>query len=209
LCGGYNASLFKALSEEMSTFGSEVEFVLFGRHVVNLAERLNYKILRKYVDLPEQIQFWPIEELVYEVIGDFISGKCDKVYICYTKFISTVSQKVVIEKILPLSVVDLALNKESLGKVEGTSVSTRGVKYSSSPQDILTKVMPIMMTVIIKQAIFTAKTSEHAARMTAMDSATHNADELIANLKLFYNRARQSSITNELLDVLGGANAVK
>ncbi|MDR2337161.1 MAG: ATP synthase F1 subunit gamma [Deltaproteobacteria bacterium] len=209
LCGGYNVNLFKALEEEVASFGAEVEFVLFGRQAVNIARRLNYQVVREYIDLPEQIQLWPIEELTYEVIGDFISGKCDKLYICYTKFNSTVSQKVVIEKILPFSVVDLALNKESLGQVKGTGVSTRGVKYSSSPQDILAKVMPIMMTVIIKQAIFIAKTSEHAARMTAMDSATHNADELIANLKLFYNRARQSSITTELLDVLGGANAVK
>ena len=210
LCGGYNINLFKAVEAEIHKKSHlKFDFVLFGKHAVNIARRYGYKVARQYTDLPEQPHLIPIDELTHEIISDFISGKCDKVYICYTKFNSMASQKVVIEKILPLSLLKIALNEEAKKKVEAEHVSTRGILYSPGPQEILAAVLPIMFTVLIKQAIIEARTSEYAARVTAMDSATRNADELIDQLKLFYNRARQSSITTELLDVLGGANAVK
>jgi len=212
LCGGYNINLFKAIDVELHKRRSlKFEFVLFGKQSVNIAQRFGYKVVRQYVDLPDQPHLIPIDELTHEIISDFVNGKCDKVYICYTKFHSVVNQKVVIEKILPLSLLKMALSEDAKKKrTETTSeISTRGILYSPGPQEILAAVLPIMLTVLIKQAIIEAKTSEHAARMTAMDSATRNADELIDQLKLFYNRARQSAITAELLDVLGGANAVK
>ena len=210
LCGGYNMNLFKAVEiVRRQKTHLNFEFILFGKQAVNIGKRLGYGIIREYTDLPEQLHLLPINELTHEIITDFISGKCDKVYICYTKFNSTSSQQVVVEKLLPLSLLKIALDEEVNKRMEEGHASTRGILYSPSPQEILAAVLPIMLTVLIKQAIIEAKTSEHAARMIAMDSATHNADELIDQLKLFYNRARQSSITAELLDVLGGANALK
>ena len=210
LCGGYNINLFKAVEvERRKKKHLELDFVLFGKQVVNIAKRLGYNVVREYVDIPEQLHMIPVDELTHEIISDFVNGKCDKVYICYTKFNSASSQQVVVEKILPLSLLKIALNEEVNKRIEAGHASTRGTLYNPDPQEILAAVLPIMLTVLIKQAIIEAKTSEHAARMIAMDSATHNADDLIDQLKLFYNRARQSSITAELLDVLGGANALK
>jgi len=203
-------NLFKAVEiERRKKKHLKFEYVLFGKQAVNIAKRLNYNIVHEYTDLPEQLHMIPINELTHEIITDFISGKCDQVFICYTKFHSTSSQQVVVEKLLPLSLLKVALDEEVNKRMADGHVSTRGILYSPSPQEILSAVLPIMLTVLIKQAIIEAKTSEHAARMIAMDSATHNADELIDQLRLFYNRARQSSITAELLDVLGGANALK
>ena len=210
LCGGYNVNLFKAVeAARLRKTHLEFDFVLFGKQAVNIAKRFGYNVVREYIDIPEQLSMIPIDELTHEIISDFTNDRCDKVYICYTKFNSTSSQQVVVEKILPLSLLKIALNEEVKKKIEAEHASMRGILYSPSPQRILATVLPIMLTVLIKQAIIEAKTSEYAARMIAMDSATHNADELIDQLKLFYNRARQSSITAELLDVLGGANALK
>ena len=210
LCGGYNVNLFKAVeAKRRARPHLEFDFVLFGKQAVNIGKRFGYNIVREYIDLPERLHLIPIDELTHEIISDFGKGKCDKVYICYTKFNSTSSQQVVVEKILPLSLLKIALKERVEKSIEAERASTRGTLYSPGPEEILASVLPIILTVLIKQAIIEAKTSEYAARMIAMDSATHNADELIDQLKLFYNRARQSSITAELLDVLGGANALK
>jgi F-type H+-transporting ATPase subunit gamma len=157
-------------------------------------------VVDSHEGLPEDASTWPIEEIANPFIQDFQNGLCDEVVIYYTKFFSAVTQRVVRQPLLPFLPAEIS-------PATGALASRQGRKYSPQPEEIFASLIPQLIRTSICQAGFESKASEHAARMTAMDSATRNADDLIERLRLTYNRARQSAITKELLDILGGAEA--
>lgn len=200
LCGAYNGNIIKAVNAAIRESATPVELVIVGRRGKSAAKRFGWDVVREYEGLPEDVARWPISELCDFLIERFNSGVIDAVTVIYTRFESAMTQTVIAKPLLPF-VAD---------KTGTESVVVGGkTKYDPAPTAILYGLLPLLVKTQVCQAAFESKASEHGARMTAMDSATRNADELIDKLRLYYNRARQSAITRELIDIVGGAEAQK
>ena len=209
LCGGFNANITKTVNlEQFLQNKVEVDFVLVGKKAVAAAKRLGWHSVSEHESLPESIPAWPMDKIAQSLIDDYSTGKIDEVILYYTQFVSGVSQRVTSLRLLPLTVPHEEPKEGEPSKPEVYKIS-RQIKYSPEPEEIFNTTGHIFVQMQLQHAAAESKASEHAARMTAMDSATHNASELIDKLRLFYNRARQGAITKELLDVLGGAEAIK
>jgi F-type H+-transporting ATPase subunit gamma len=200
LCGGYNANLIRAAEAFIREQGSEkkVQLTLVGRKGADYFRRRRAEISDRYVN----ILAIPPEELATEVaeklINRFVSDETDAVYILYSHFRSALSQVPALEKLLPVT-------------VRGTAEMEQLTEYLYEPgvQELLASLLPKITEVAIQRALLEATASEHGARMTAMDSATTNASKMMGTLTLQMNRARQASITRELMEIVGTAEALK
>src|SRR5438128_8296502 len=200
LCGGYNANLIRAAEAfiRREGAGKEINLVLMGRKGADYYRRRRAKIADRFLN----ILATPAEELAAAVsetaIDRFIKGETDAVYILYSRFRSALSQVPTIEKLLPIDVAETE-NAEQLTEY----------LYEPSAEAILASLLPAVAQVAILRALLEATASEHGARMTAMDSATTNASKMMGSLTLQMNRARQASITRELMEIVGTAEALK
>lgn len=197
LCGAFNTNLFKAVEANKSAV--QTEYVPIGRRSCAYARSKGLKIVDSYEGLPEDAGLWPIGDIIEKQVSDFLKGEIQEVILFYTEFVSAMTQNVKIETLLPFK---LSKNAEA-------TEEQKQFKFDSSPEVIVYQMIPLLISTKLTQAALDSKASEHASRMTAMDSATRNADDLIDRLRLFYNRARQSAITTELIDIVGGAEAQK
>jgi F-type H+-transporting ATPase subunit gamma len=200
LCGGYNANLIRAAEAFMRREGAgkEINLVLVGRKGAEHFRRRRATIADRHIN----ILATPAEELAAVVaekaIDRFVQGETDAVYILYSRFRSALSQVPTLEKLLPVA----------LPETENTDQLTEYL-YEPSVEAILASLLPRMAEVAIFRAFLEATASEHGARMTAMDSATSNASKMMGTLTLQMNRARQASITRELMEIVGTAEALK
>jgi len=200
LCGGYNANLIRAADAfiRREGAGKEINLVLVGRKGVDHFRRRRATIADRYIN----ILATPAEELAAAVaekaIERFVNGETDAVYIVYSRFRSALSQVPTVEKLLPVA----------LPETESTEQLTEYL-YEPSVEAILASLLPKVAEVAIFRALLEATASEHGARMTAMDSATNNASKMMGTLTLQMNRARQASITRELMEIVGTAEALK
>jgi F-type H+-transporting ATPase subunit gamma len=199
LCGAYNTNIAKLAQLKSSQSNTENIFFVVGRRSDVAAKRYNWNVKRSLVGLHENPANWPLNELGTELVELYESKAIDEVVLIYTKFITTMNLEVTEEKLLPFAITT----------TQGLEVSTKKVKLEPSATEVFSEMLPLVLKTKLFQAAFESKACEHAARMTSMDSATRNANELIDKLLLFYNRARQRAITAELLDILGGAEAQK
>jgi len=218
LAGGYNANLNKAAERFFKSEGAnvEAETIIIGRKPAEYFRRTNRPYTRSYEELAEDPFQWPLEEIGEEVRSRFCEGKVDEVYLLYTHFRSALSVTPTLERILPFEREGFATKAEA---IPSSGTSTRNgaggsgtaieVIYEPSREKVLGELLPRIFTTRFRQACFHSKASEYGSRMTAMDSATKNAGDLINRLQLSYNKLRQSSITSELLDILGGAAALE
>ena len=207
LCGPYNTNVFKDVTTCMEESPNvKHEFIVLGRRAVSYAKRAKWNVIREYEGLEENASNWPIDEIGGLLIEDYKAGKFDEAKIFYTQFISAMVQKVQNKAILPFILPKSAASTSSEEQAESAAGY---VKFSPNPEEIFSGLVPLVLKSQILQAGFDSKASEHASRMTAMDAATNNANDLNDRLLLFYNRARQSAITKELLDIIGGAEAVQ
>ena len=200
LCGGYNANLIRAAEAfiRREGAGKEISLVLVGRKGVDHFRRRRATIADRYIN----ILATPVEELAAAVtakaIERFVNGETDAVYIVYSRFRSALSQVPTVEKLLPVT----------LPHAETTEQLTEYL-YEPSVEAILASLLPKVAEVAIFRALLEEIASEHGARMTAMDSATSNASKMMGVLTLQMNRARQASITRELMEIVGTAEALK
>ena len=198
LCGGFNTNVIKEVEAKEDKEDANTSVIAIGRRAVSSLRSSGWTIAKQFEDLPEDASLWPIRELASELMQQFSDGVYDQVVVYYTKFHSVMRQEVCCEQLLPL-----------VAEADPTeaAVSEEEFKSDPSPELILESLTPLLVQSILNQAGLESKASEHASRMTAMDSATRNANDLISDLRLYYNRARQSSITTELIDIVGGAEA--
>jgi F-type H+-transporting ATPase subunit gamma len=200
LCGGYNANLIRAAEAfiRREGGGKEIQLALIGRKGADHFRRRKAAISDRHVN----ILAIPAEELATEIaeklIGRFIKGETDAVYILYSRFRSALSQVPALEKLLPVDVAES----------DSTEQLTEYL-YEPSVQALLASLLPKVVEVAIYRALLEAAASEQGARMTAMDSATTNASKMMGSLTLQMNRARQASITRELMEIVGTAEALK
>jgi len=202
LCGGYNANLIRAAEAFMrkNTGDKEIELTLVGRKGADYFRRRRASIADRHIG----ILATPAEELSAEIarklINRFVGGETDAVYILYSRFRSALSQVPTLEKLLPVALTEASV-----------TAGQQPTEYLYEPgvQELLASLLPRITEVAAQRALLEAIASEHGARMTAMDSATSNASKMMGRLTLQMNRARQASITRELMEIVGTAEALK
>ncbi len=207
LAGPYNSSVFKAFSDHIDRHHiTSDEFVVapIGFKAYSYAKRMKYSLLSKGpINVRDDIQFIDFSEITKMFQEEYLNGKIDSIIVFYNHFVNTLTQEVKYTQILPI------ISSDIQGKeIEKNNGMKLIYNYEPSPQMIIDHLIPMYVENTLYGLILEAKASEHASRMTAMKSATDNAEEVIDTLQLHYNRARQAAITIELTDIIGGANAV-
>ncbi|MBQ9910400.1 MAG: ATP synthase F1 subunit gamma [Lachnospiraceae bacterium] len=200
LAGGFNANLLKAAQSLMS--GKDPYILPIGKRTVDFAKKRGYKIVAEEYAEAEDVSVGDCFTAAKTVAKGFVEGIYDEVYVVYTEFRSMLSQVPVTKKLLPLDDEMLLGQKE-----EETELMVRGrVLYEPSPEAVFASIIPEYLGGVIFGTLCESFASEQGARRTAMEAATDNAEEMIGNLSLLYNRARQGAITQEITEIVAGAN---
>lgn len=202
LAGPYNSNVFKAFKAHLDDQGADHNFVVatVGHRAHSYAKRNGYKLLnQEAINVRDDIQFIDFKEVTNLFITDYLNDKIDKIVVFYNHYINTITQSIEQFQLLPVLPEEKDSNEEAINNVYA---------FEPDPQSIIDHLLPMYVENTLYGIILDAKASEHASRMTAMKSATDNAEDLIKTLQLHYNRARQAAITIELTDIIGGANAV-
>jgi F-type H+-transporting ATPase subunit gamma len=227
LCGGYNANVIRRAetrAKELTAEGLEYTYVLVGRKAIQYFERRSAPIAAKYTGLEQIPTASEASMISEELLASFLSESVDRVELIYTKFLSLVSNKPVTQTLLPLDPQGLeaqddeifrlttregrlTVEREDAPDVEVSEFPT-DMLFEQNPSQILDALLPLYLNNQILRAMQESAASELASRMTAMNSASDNAKELMKTLTLSYNKARQAAITQEILEVVGGAAAL-
>ncbi|MBC7325222.1 MAG: F0F1 ATP synthase subunit gamma [Moorella sp. (in: Bacteria)] len=196
LCGGFNANLIRRATQEVRKFNN-VSMVCVGRKGRDFFRRRGYHLAGQFVRLGETIRFTQAQEIARLVIEKYTAGEFDAVYLVYSEFVNVLVQRPTVVRLLP---------------VEPPQEGDKGyIDYIFEPsaEEVLKELLPLYVENTVFYALLESKASEHSARMTAMDNATKNAGEMIDKLTLAMNRARQTAITTEILEVVSGAAALE
>ncbi|MFN2188517.1 MAG: F0F1 ATP synthase subunit gamma, partial [Candidatus Promineifilaceae bacterium] len=187
-----------------------VSIIAVGRKGRDLMIRRGYNVVASFESIPDEPTILDASPITRIAIDDFLSGKVDDVFVAYTDFISLVHRIPRVKQLLPLKPLDLEgmAVSEFVEHVRLEGVAERIYDYEPSPTALLDSIVPRFTELQVYQTILEAKASEHSARMVAMNNATDNAADLIDYLILERNKARQTSITSEILDIVGGAEAL-
>jgi F-type H+-transporting ATPase subunit gamma len=206
LAGAYNTNIVRYCLQRFDKYEVPVQYITVGRKGRDILLRLGKNILAEFSNLPAAPSFTDVSSIGRLVVDDFLSGKVDEVYLVYTDFISMIRQVPTVKKLLPLEF------ETGVGRVADFSHASRGPAaayiYEPGEQELLDEIIPRFTALQVYQAILESLASEHAARMVAMKNASDSASELAGALTLEYNKARQQSITSEMLDIAGGAEAL-
>ena len=169
---------------------------MIGSKGFDYAKRSNLVVENEFVFVPDDIVYQDIKPVVDKVIGDYMAGVISEVVVVYNHYVSKIAQEPMTKQILPL---------------ESKKAEKSKAQYSFEPkeEDVINAILPKYLEGTIYGVAITAKLSEHASRMNAMQNATDNAVEIIKNLQLVYNRARQAAITQEITEIVGGASALE
>lgn len=202
LCGAFNSNLIKAAVQHINTryegmqAAGTLKVFCVGKKGQDVFAKRHYKIAGRYVGLYANLVFSHAQAIAREVVDGFLRGEFDRVDVVYNEFKTVAQQKVVIEQFLPIPMAGTAPGSSSADYI-----------YEPSQQSIVEALMPRHLNFQIWRILLESYAAEQGSRMAAMENATTNANELISALQLSYNKARQASITKELLEVVSGANA--
>ncbi|MFP5222598.1 MAG: F0F1 ATP synthase subunit gamma [Acidobacteriota bacterium] len=204
LAGSFNGSLVTMalkLAKEKSAQGKTVKFVCMGKKGRDAIRKSDYEIVASFADQMGSFDYSVALKLGNDVINGYINGDFDEVNLVFGKFISIPRQESTTLTILPMVA-------DSVEGVEATG-PTQEYLYEPSVEGLLAELLPRFVNVQLYRGMLDTSASEHAARMRAMDNATRNCDDMVGTLTLVYNKARQASITRELMDIVGGTEALK
>jgi F-type H+-transporting ATPase subunit gamma len=196
LCGGLPTNLFREAVGFLHRQQNPEQIITIGHKGLDFMHRYGADIAADFSGFPDQPALTDITPIAHLIIEDFLNGTFDQVCMIYAQFVNTMIQRPVTRQLLPIQPVTL----EGVGAIAYT--------VEPDPETILGEVLEGFTVLQIYQAILDAQASEHSARMVAMRAATENAEALVEDLTLTYNRARQEAITTELLDIAGGAEAL-
>ena len=197
LAGGYNSNVLKLLQQQIDSKPSDQsKLYMIGSKGFDYAKRSNLVVENEFVFVQDDIVYQDIKPVVDKVIGDYMAGVISEVVVVYNHYVSKIAQEPMTKQILPL---------------ESKKAEKSKAQYSFEPkeEDVINAILPKYLEGTIYGVAITAKLSEHASRMNAMQNATDNAVEIIKNLQLVYNRARQAAITQEITEIVGGASALE
>ncbi|MDU4695038.1 MULTISPECIES: ATP synthase F1 subunit gamma [Paenibacillus] len=199
LVGGYNANILRKVTDLVRSrhaSSSEYELFVIGRKGRDYLKRRNYPVVHDVTELSDTPRFADIKSLTYAAVQGFETEQFDEIYVCYNRFVNAITQLPTVERLLPFDSVES----------EGPASS---YEYEPSPEGVLEVLLPKYAETLIFGALLDGKASELGAKMTAMGSATKNATKMINELTLTYNRARQAAITQEITEIVAGANAAQ
>jgi F-type H+-transporting ATPase subunit gamma len=228
LCGGYNANIIKRTEQrhaELTAQGYGVDLVLIGRKAITYFQNRSsqYTIRATFTGLEQVPNADEARGIANEILAEFLSASTDRVEIIFTKFINLVSSRPVIQTLLPLDPQGIAVEDDEIFRLttrEGRLVVEPGtsanaapalpsdIVFEQSPEQLLNALLPLYLQNQLLRSLQEAAASELASRMTAMNNASDNAKALAKTLTLDYNKARQAAITQEILEVVGGASAM-
>lgn len=211
LAGAYNSNIVAYAENFLKALPVPVNLIAVGRKGRDLMIRRGYNVTAAFDDIADEPSLYDISPIAEVAIEDYLSGDVDNVFIAYTDFRNLVTRIPTVRQLLPLSPLNLEemAVSEYVEDVDVTVAAEQVYSYEPGPEQLLREIVPRFTELQVYQAILEAKASEHSARMVAMNNATDNATELIDYLILERNKARQTSITNEILDIVGGAEALR
>jgi len=202
LCGSFNTNIIKAVSQFIVDHPARpVALALVGRKGRDVLSRRGIPVRFEYVNLPKAIRFAEAEAIAAPVMKDFTGGEVDSVHVIYNEFKSVIAQRVVVEQVLPLAPIEA-------GEDTAADAATSEYLYEPSAQEIFDELLGRLVEAQLLRALLESSAAEHAARMTAMDAATRNSEEMIEGLTLTMNKVRQAAITREIIEVVSGAQAL-
>jgi F-type H+-transporting ATPase subunit gamma len=212
LAGGFNASVSKAAHKfylEQTALGRKVTVGAIGRKGRDYLRRRNVPVEQSFSNVYDQLSYEKASDIGDVIISRYSAADLDAAYIVYNEFKSAISQKVRVEKILPIEP-HVEAESDGAGSPGGSSAGQM-TEYIYEPDQytIMQQLLPLYINVEVYRALLESVASEHGARMTAMENATKNAKEMIQRLTLQANRARQAAITTELMEIIGGSEALK
>jgi F-type H+-transporting ATPase subunit gamma len=225
LAGGYNSSIIRTVERMVRDHrqnGREVQLVPIGRKGESYFRYRNQPMLSSLTGVSDRPSYPDARKVVAAVMGPFEAGELDRIELVYTHFVSLGSQVVTVKQLVPLQPEDAGQSSESSAVRDGAGASTAATtgvgtvaghktdyEFEPEPAEILDRLLPSWLEAEILAAMLESAASEHAARQRAMKAATDNADELIKNLRRVMNRARQDAITTEIMEIVGGAEALR
>lgn len=195
-CGGYNGTIVNAALEAVKGDRENNLIMILGQKGREYLKRFKYETTAEYVELSDVPNMKEARAIADDAIRLFDNEEVGEVYLVYTKFMSSVKQSPVVERLLPLERLENENSKESF-------------IYEPHPKEMIDDVVKMYIRSKLLNSLMTAKLSEHSARMTAMDGASKNADDILEKLNLKYNRIRQTFITQEITEIVGGTEAQK
>ena len=200
LCGAFNTNILKATQAAIQTqfADAEVSVLPLGKKAYEYYKKSNFTLVDAYYGVFQQLSFDAVKEAADFAMNGFLAGDYDQVFLVFNEFKNVATQLVNVEQFLPMS------PKE----VEAVTTAETDYLLEPSRSYIIEELVPTSLKIQFYKAVLESNASEHGARMTAMDKATENAGELLKELKLMYNRTRQAAITNEILEIVAGANAL-
>jgi F-type H+-transporting ATPase subunit gamma len=197
LCGGFNANIIRAAARFLEEKGAQkdLNLALVGRKGRDFFRRRRYTVRHEHVGVFQSLQYPVAQRIANELQEDFQSGKVDRVYLVYNEFKTVISQRVVVEQLLPIA--RLPPGPDTL--------AAQDYIYEPEPARIFERLLPKHVEMQVWRALLESNAAEHGARMAAMDAATNNAGEMIERLTLYMNKVRQAAITKEIIEVVSGA----
>jgi F-type H+-transporting ATPase subunit gamma len=205
LCGAFNTNINKAVEREWvrrKDQGVTVEFATCGRKSREYVQRRSGKVDNDFAKIYDGLDMEKAKVVAEWIVPRFLKAEFDAVYVVYNEFKSAISQEVRFERLLPLP------DAPAPAKADAAAGTTEFL-YEPDPQSLLERLVPMYIEITVYRALLESQASEFGARMSAMDAATRNAKDMIGRLTLIYNRARQAAITKELMEIIGGAEALK
>lgn len=198
LCGGFNANVIKKTIQAVkgNLKGKEVHFFCIGKKAGDGLKSKGFGVLKSEIEIFNNLTYQNVVQIAEELMGMFSSGQYDEIHFIYNQFVNAATQEVQFEQFLPIAPV-------SEGKASGVDYF-----YEPNKEEIVLDLIPKALKTQLFKAILDSVASEHGARMTAMHQATDNASSLVNDLLLEYNKARQAAITTEILEIVGGAEAL-
>lgn len=208
LCGAFNSNIMRATLNyirryELDNPSIKIHLITIGKKGYDFFYKHKYKVDYKYINIFQRLNFDNARRIMAELNKNYLSKNYDKVDVIYNEFKSVVQQRIIIEQLLPIPAAHLMEKESNQKKVEQNYI------FEPSLNEIFKSLIPKHLNFQMWRILLESNAAEHGARMTAMDNATTNASELIRDLQLVYNKARQASITKELLEIVGGAEVLK
>ncbi len=204
LCGGFNANIIKATNQLIKErFAAQyksgnLEIMCIGKKSDDAFKSKKFTVVATHIDIFNELKFEAAVEIAESLMADYTSKKYDKIILIYNQFKNAAVQIIQTEQFLPI------LPSETEAEAKGVA----NYIYEPNKHDIMEALVPKSIKVTLYKALLDSYAAEHGARMTAMHKATENADDLVKQLKLSYNKARQAAITKEILEIVGGAEAL-
>lgn len=204
LCGGYNTNAVKK-AESAVAGKKSAKIVTIGKRATDYFKKRNYDVVKSYSGVSEVVSYPFVKALAEDIIQMYLSGEVDEIELVYTQMLSAINQKATLMGLIPIDLSEYATEEE----IANAKKDVDKIQYLPSLEDVIEHLVPKYIASVVHGAMIESAAAEQSARRNAMENASNNAQEMIDTLTLSFNQARQGAITQELTEIVGGANALE